>query len=332
MKIVEENLGGGTRADVAELAPCMNCGNHIGPAEAYRIGIDEQGQSRVWHIVRLYFDESARVVRDTLQRMGFCVAPTLPEGTPDTEWLAQAGKNGWTVITEDNRITKNPVEYRALIENEVKCFILPGRAAPTSSWDKVRGFVSMWEKVQTESLFPGPFVWRFDDETQPVRWEQVYPEELVFSPLDLSKTPVGHLLNLFAEVVSQHDLGWFSRSYVEGLHENIRREIEARITGDRSGVFEDSNERVRALSNARIGGSSGDQIVPLDRPTNLRVYREALVVVAPEGGTDEYPLILPAHLLRVVMSTQGGPAPGRQIEIDVSPTGFHRTEFVRRPR
>ena len=247
MKIVEENLGGSTRAEVSELAPCMNCGYHIGPAEAYRIGIDEQGQSRVWHIVRLYFDESARAVRDTLQGMGFCIAPTLPERTPDTEWLAEAGRNGWTVITEDNRITKNPTEYRALIENEVKCFILPGRAAPTSSWDKVRGFVSIWEKVQTESLFPGPFVWRFDDEVQPVRWEQVYPEELVFSPLDLSKTPVGHLLNLFAEVVTQHDLGWFSRSYVEGLHENIRREIKARITGDRSGVFEESNDRGWAL-------------------------------------------------------------------------------------
>ena len=140
--------------------------------------------------------------------------------------------------------------------------------------DKVRGFVSMWEKVQTESLFPGPFVWRFDDEIQPVRWEQVYPEELVFSPLDLSKTPVGHLLNLFAEVVTQHDLGWFSRSYVEGLHENIRREIEARITRDRSSVFEESNDRVLALDDARIGGSS-DQAVPLDRPINLRGYREA---------------------------------------------------------
>ena len=84
MNTVEENLSGGTRAEVSELAPCMNCGNQIGPAEAYRIGIDEQGQSRVWHIVRLYFDESARVVRDTLQEMGFCIAPALPEKTPDT--------------------------------------------------------------------------------------------------------------------------------------------------------------------------------------------------------------------------------------------------------
>ena len=330
MKIVEENLGGSTRAEVSELAPCMNCGYHIGPAEAYRIGIDEQGQSRVWHIVRLYFDESARAVRDTLQGMGFCIAPTLPERTPDTEWLAEAGRNGWTVITEDNRITKNPTEYRALIENEVKCFILPGRAAPTSSWDKVRGFVSIWEKVQTESLFPGPFVWRFDDEVQPVRWEQVYPEELVFSPLDLSKTPVGHLLNLFAEVVTQHDLGWFSRSYVEGLHENIRREIKARITGDRSGVFEESNDRGWALRDARIGGS--DQVVPLDRPINLQGHREALLVVAPEGGTEEYPLIFPAHVLRVVVGTPGGPAPGRSVAIDLGLTGFHRTEIVRRPR
>ncbi len=331
MKIIKESLAGGTRAEVSELAPCMNCGNHIGPAEAYRIGIDEEGQSCVWHIVRLYFDESARAVRDTLQGMGFCIAPTLPEKTPDTEWLAEAGRNGWTVITEDNRITKNPAEHRALIENEVKCFILPGRAAPTSSWDKVRGFVSMWEKIQTESLFPGPFIWRFDDEVQPVRWEQVYPEELVFSPLDLSQTPVGHLLNLFAEVVTQHDLGWFSRSYVEGLHDNVRREIEARITRDRSGVFEESNDRKLALSDARIGGSS-DLNVPLDSPVDLQEFREALVEVAPEDGTGKYPLLFPARVLRVVVGTPGGPAPGRGIAIDVGNTGFHRTEIVRRPR
>ena len=85
MKMVEEYLRGGTRAELSKLAPRMNCGNYIGPAEAYRMGKYEQGQSRVWHIVRLYFDESARVVRDTLQGMGFCIAPTLPEGTPDTE-------------------------------------------------------------------------------------------------------------------------------------------------------------------------------------------------------------------------------------------------------
>ena len=331
MKIVEENLGGGTRAEVSKLAPCMNCDNRIGPAEAYRIGIDERGQSRIWHIVRLYFDESARVVRDTLQEMGFCIAPTLPEKTPDIEWLAEAGRNGWTVITEDNRITKNPVEYQALIENEVKCFILPGRAAPTSSWDKARGFVSMWEKIQTESLFPGPFVWRFDDEVQPVRWEQVYPEELVFSPVDLSGTPVGHLLNLFAEVVTLHDLGWFSRSYVAGLHENIRREIKARITRDRSGVFEESNERVRALNGAWIGGSN-DQVVPFDRPVDLKGLTEALVVLAPEDGKEKYPLILPARVLRVMAGTSDGPGPGRAIEFNGGPTGFHRTEFVRRPR
>ena len=234
------------------------------------------------------------------------------------------------MITEDNRITKNPAEYRALIENEVKCFILPGRAAPTGSWDKVRGFVSMWEKIQAESLFSGPFIWRFDDETQPVRWEQVYPEELVFSPLNLSRVPVGHLLNLFADVVTQYDMGWFSRSYVEGLHENIRREIEARIIRDRSNVFEKSSERA-LLGDARLGGSS-EQVVPLDRPIDLQEYRELLLVMAPEGGAEEYPLILPAHAAALVLGTQGGPDPGRTIRISYGPTGFHRIGVIRQPR
>ena len=40
--------------------------------------------------------------------------------------------------------------------------------------------------------------------------------------------------------------------------------------------------------------------------------------MTPEGGTEEYPLIFPAHVLRVVVGTQGGPVPGRAISIDVS--------------
>ena len=83
--MVGEKSGGGTRTEEFELAPRVNCGNHIGPAEAYRIGVDEESQSPVWHIVCPYFDKSARGKRDMLRGMGFCVAHTLPEKTPDME-------------------------------------------------------------------------------------------------------------------------------------------------------------------------------------------------------------------------------------------------------
>ena len=44
--------------------------------------------------------------------------------TPDEVWLAEAGKNGWLVITHDKKIRTRPAELRALLENSVGCFIL----------------------------------------------------------------------------------------------------------------------------------------------------------------------------------------------------------------
>ena len=97
-------------------------------------------------------------------------------------------------------------------------------------------------------------------------------------------------MSQFALVVTQRDLGWFHRSYVEGLHENLSREIDSSITGDRSGVFEESYRKGRASSDARIG-DSGNKVEPT-RPSDPQRQREALLVVAPDGGT-EGPVGLP---------------------------------------
>ena len=210
---------------------CAVCGGPIGPGEGYEEERRADGQLRQRHAVPLYFDECTVDARKALRKM-FCVAPSLSQGTPDPEWLAHAGEERYVVITRDANITRNAAEMQAIIDHRVKCFILP--AAIKNTWHLVRSFAVMWGKIAAESLFAGPFVWQFD-ESRAVRWVQLYPEpETAFRPSDLSRTPVGHLLNLFADVVRQHDEGWFSEAFVQGLHENIRRELEARIAGDRS--------------------------------------------------------------------------------------------------
>ena len=65
-----EKRRGGTRADVRHLPKCMKCNHEIGPGEAYEA--DAHGQLKVWHAVRLYFDECAVAIPKTLQKMGFC--------------------------------------------------------------------------------------------------------------------------------------------------------------------------------------------------------------------------------------------------------------------
>ena len=67
-----EKRRGGTRADVRHLPKCMKCNHEIGPGEAYEAQEDAHGQLKVWHAVRLYFDECAIAIPKTLQKMGFC--------------------------------------------------------------------------------------------------------------------------------------------------------------------------------------------------------------------------------------------------------------------
>ena len=217
MEVLIENLRGGTRSEAVQLPPCRNCGNEIGPGEAYSTH-DHSGALEAQHAIQLYFDENAQAVLNVLKNMGFCVAETMPAGTPDVEWLAEAGKNGWTVITQDFRIAKRPDELQAIIHNKVKCFVLPEE--PRNTWDLVRGFVAMWSKIEVEALFDGPFVWKYHDESHPVKWEQIYPDTSGHYPeLDYSSVPLGHLLNLFADVVRWHDQGWYSWGFVAGIHE-----------------------------------------------------------------------------------------------------------------
>ena len=44
--------------------------------------------------------------------------------TPDVDWLVKVGKLGWTVLSKDERIRRNPVELAALKSAQIKAFFL----------------------------------------------------------------------------------------------------------------------------------------------------------------------------------------------------------------
>lgn len=46
------------------------------------------------------------------------------QDAPDVEWLASVGQRGWLVITHDKKIKTRPAERKAIIDNDVGCFIL----------------------------------------------------------------------------------------------------------------------------------------------------------------------------------------------------------------
>ena len=323
-----ERRRGGTRAEVDVLPKCINCNQDIGPAEEYEVEEDETGQLRVWHATRLYFDECADVVPMTLRQMGFCIEPSLPKGTGDLEWLAHVGTRECTAITQDAGIARNPAERQALIDHNVKCFILPGRSK--NAWDLVRAFVTMWDKIRVESRFSGPFIWRFHDDSRPTRWEQLYPKDPGFAAMDLSRTPVGHLLNLFADIVHLHDEGWFTEAFVVGMHQNIRCELEARIQRDRSLAMEPSTEWQDALAEpvdlrSRAPGDSVALAKPFD------TARRKQLVVSADTPTGEYQWIIPAHKAGDNLVGANEHCEARAYTFNAASIGFCRSGFGFRP-
>ncbi|MBE7519610.1 MAG: hypothetical protein HS107_10250 [Thermoflexaceae bacterium] len=55
----------------------------------------------------------------------------FPRSTPDRVWLAEAGRQGWMVITRDKKIRTRPAERRALVESGARCFVLTQKRDPT---------------------------------------------------------------------------------------------------------------------------------------------------------------------------------------------------------
>lgn len=317
---------GRARAQVKESPSCPHCNKRIGPSEGYEVLEDETGKTIARHITPLYFDECSDGVRKMLRGMGLCIVPRLPKATLDIELLAHVGGKGWTLVTQDINILRRTDEAAALAENKVKCFILPGEAS--SNAEQVRRFMRMWDKIRIESWLPGPFVWVFGDESRPSRWQQAVPKAQAFEPYDLSQVPIGHLLNLLADIVCQHDEGWFSREFVNGLHDNIRLELEARISGNRS-MVPAVPEGWELLFGGRVEKEAGDtEKVELATPINpvdggLLVHE----LTPDEGG--RYIWLIPVRKLG--FHGQGSDAGDEFTQSSFSfvsgPTGFHRSGF-----
>jgi predicted nuclease of predicted toxin-antitoxin system len=79
----------------------------------------------------IFIDRSIpRGVAEAVRRMREDVIWLEDEFThdvPDEEWLAEAGRQGWLVITHDRKIRTRPGERRAILENGVGCFIMTYR-------------------------------------------------------------------------------------------------------------------------------------------------------------------------------------------------------------
>ena len=62
-----------------------------------------------------------------LRAAGFLVEEHADHFAPDaldTEWLGEAGRRGWVVLTKDKAVRRNALELAAILTAEVACFSL----------------------------------------------------------------------------------------------------------------------------------------------------------------------------------------------------------------
>ena len=111
----------------------------------------------------IFIDRSVpRGVADAVKKMRddvLWLEDVFPHDVSDEEWLAEAGQKGWLVITHDRKIRTRPGERRAIMDNEVGCFIM------TYKQDLVKNEIlaliasNLGEMEQKFETTPRPFIY-----------------------------------------------------------------------------------------------------------------------------------------------------------------------------
>jgi PIN like domain len=105
-----------------------------------------------WQVPALLRDVGLR-----LQTLAEVYGIPADETVADTEWLAQAGQQGWVVLMKDDRIRYRPVERAAVLDHRVRAFCLSSgnlRAA-----EMAQRFIDELDQITEACSQPGPFLY-----------------------------------------------------------------------------------------------------------------------------------------------------------------------------
>ena len=88
--------------------------------------------------------------------------PRFPDDTADEIWLAEAGRQGWVVLTRDKQIRRRYVERQAILDNNVGCFIL-GHKQTLNRWNLLKVIVGTLDDMEQRfAETPRPFIFTID--------------------------------------------------------------------------------------------------------------------------------------------------------------------------
>ncbi len=77
----------------------------------------------VWFVDR----SLGRKIVNDLRAAGFQIEEhetLFADNAPDDEWLGEAGRRGWVVLTKDKAVRRNALELAAILASQVACFSL----------------------------------------------------------------------------------------------------------------------------------------------------------------------------------------------------------------
>lgn len=81
------------------------------------------------------------------------------EDAPDPEWLAEAGRRGWCVLTRDDRIRSRPNELAAVKQHAVGLFVLAGKNR--TRCEIIQQLIRNWPQIKEHARnHSRPFVFK----------------------------------------------------------------------------------------------------------------------------------------------------------------------------
>jgi hypothetical protein len=94
----------------------------------------------------------------------------FPRGTPDEVWLAEAGRNGWVVLTRDKRIRYRQLERLALQAAKVRAFVFTGGNVTGEETGAIlAGSLDRVTKIARADA--GPFIYHIGRSGRPIRMD-----------------------------------------------------------------------------------------------------------------------------------------------------------------
>lgn len=91
-------------------------------------------------------------------------------GVADDVWLAQAGTNGWVVLTRDKRIRYRQLERLALQAAKVRAFVFTGGNVTAKDTGAI--LARALDRIRRISnANPGPFIYHIGKSGRPVKMD-----------------------------------------------------------------------------------------------------------------------------------------------------------------